>query len=407
MAKHVLVAAPADFDAAFESAVAESSACFYGLFIGSNKPDTGKSWCPDCVRADPVLRKVLDDPLQVPDGTVVLDCPCARAEYKGHPEYPYRTHARIQLKGVPTLVKWDAEGNVVASICEAPCWDIAMVSAFVGEGEEGAEMVAAIVADSGDIGKSAIAAAAAAATAAPAAAAAEPPSAPKDGARTPPPVPPKPAAAVAGNSGGGDGGGDDGDGRAGGGDGGGDPSAAAKEDVAALLAKDAGDESLARYKAALLGAAAAGDLGADLSDPRRLIVTEFRIVFEDRPGGDVAFPLPQARGAATPQMAFVIKEGANYRFRIAFRVQHGILSGLRYHQLVQRAVFSDTEEVVVGSYAPQSDAHSFETPRRGWNQAPSGFLARGTYTGKINLQDSDGVQHAAFGFKFAIKKKWA
>ena len=80
---------------------------------------------------------------------------------------------------------------------------------------------------------------------------------------------------------------------------------------------------------------------------------------------------------------------------------------MRYHQLVTRAVFSDTEEVVVGSYAPQTDAHSFETPRHGWNQAPSGFLARGTYSGKITLRDSDGAVHASFPFQFGIKKKWA
>ena len=47
-------------------------------------------------------------------------------------------------------------------------------------------------------------------------------------------------------------------------------SSTSSKDVSALLAQDADDESLARYKAQLLGAAATGDLG-DSSDPRRVV----------------------------------------------------------------------------------------------------------------------------------------
>jgi hypothetical protein len=54
----------------------------------------------------------------------------------------------------------------------------------------------------------------------------------------------------------------------------------ATKNVAELLAKDTEDESLRRYKEQLLGAAAHGDLG-DSNDPRRVIVTEFRVVFEE------------------------------------------------------------------------------------------------------------------------------
>ena len=46
-------------------------------------------------------------------------------------------------------------------------------------------------------------------------------------------------------------------------------------DVDAILKQDDADESLQRYKAQLLGAAAKGDRG-DASDPRKLVVTEFR-----------------------------------------------------------------------------------------------------------------------------------
>jgi Rho GDP-dissociation inhibitor len=48
--------------------------------------------------------------------------------------------------------------------------------------------------------------------------------------------------------------------------------------VAEILAIDSEDESLRKYKETLLGSAAHGDLG-DTTDPRTLIVEEFRIVF--------------------------------------------------------------------------------------------------------------------------------
>lgn len=55
------------------------------------------------------------------------------------------------------------------------------------------------------------------------------------------------------------------------------------KNVGDILASDAEDESLRKYKESLLGAAAQGDLG-DVNDPRRIIVTEFRIIFEEKEG---------------------------------------------------------------------------------------------------------------------------
>ena len=56
------------------------------------------------------------------------------------------------------------------------------------------------------------------------------------------------------------------------------------------MAADSEDESLRKYKQALLGAAASGDLG-DTSDPRKLVVTEFRVIFEDIAVADAIFDL--------------------------------------------------------------------------------------------------------------------
>uniref|UniRef100_A0A915DER7 Thioredoxin domain-containing protein 17 n=1 Tax=Ditylenchus dipsaci TaxID=166011 RepID=A0A915DER7_9BILA len=31
------------------------------FFIGSKLPETGESWCPDCVKAEPVMNEALKD----------------------------------------------------------------------------------------------------------------------------------------------------------------------------------------------------------------------------------------------------------------------------------------------------------------------------------------------------------
>lgn len=67
-------------------------------------------------------------------------------------------------------------------------------------------------------------------------------------------------------------------------------SAKSSANVADIMAADAGDASLRKYKESLLGAAAQGDLG-DTSDPRKLVVTEFRVVFEDAAVPDAVFDL--------------------------------------------------------------------------------------------------------------------
>jgi Rho GDP-dissociation inhibitor len=67
-------------------------------------------------------------------------------------------------------------------------------------------------------------------------------------------------------------------------------STKASNKVEDIMATDAGDESLQKYKAMLLGAAASGDLG-DKSDPRKLVVTEFRVVFEEAGVPEVAYDI--------------------------------------------------------------------------------------------------------------------
>ena len=123
---------------------------------------------------------------------------------------------------------------------------------------------------------------------------------------------------------------------------------------------------------------------------------------------DMGFDLSnEAAVASMAKNPLILKEGCQYKFQITFQVQHEIVSGIRFTNVVKRAVFSETEEVVIGSHAPAAEPHTFMFPRRGWRTAPSGMLMRGTYSGKIRLFDSDDVTHAGFDYKIKIAKKWS
>ena len=96
---------PSEFDVQLERAAQtarDSAKPLFILFTGAVVPETGRSWCPDCVKADPVINKVLHE---LEGGGVLLECPVVRAEYR-EPEYAYRTN-QFKLACVPTLIKWE------------------------------------------------------------------------------------------------------------------------------------------------------------------------------------------------------------------------------------------------------------------------------------------------------------
>jgi len=104
---------PSTFDASLAdaiSAAASSRKPLYVLFTGAVVAETGRSWCPDCVNADPIINKVLSS---LESGCILLECPVERSEYRSQ-EYLYRTLPSVQLKCVPTLIKWSSSGGANA-----------------------------------------------------------------------------------------------------------------------------------------------------------------------------------------------------------------------------------------------------------------------------------------------------
>jgi Rho GDP-dissociation inhibitor len=151
----------------------------------------------------------------------------------------------------------------------------------------------------------------------------------------------------------------------------------------------------------------AGDVG-DPNDPRRIIVTEFRVKFEEtenRP--DIIYTLDTPEGLARLIANGVsIKEGVKYKFIISFRVQHDIVAGLKFVQKLSKMVLSETEEIMIGSYPPASVPHVFEFPRHYYQEAPKGMMFRGRYHAQNQFIDSDGVNHLEFRYDINVTKNW-
>jgi hypothetical protein len=72
----VTVTDPAEFDGVVAER-ASASAC-YVLVSGEKDPATGLSWCPDCVKADPVALAALN---QLAHPVTLIYCPVVRSRY--------------------------------------------------------------------------------------------------------------------------------------------------------------------------------------------------------------------------------------------------------------------------------------------------------------------------------------
>jgi len=164
---------------------------------------------------------------------------------------------------------------------------------------------------------------------------------------------------------------------------------------------DKEDESLRRYKEALLGAAQAEKIVVDDSDPRKVIVKKLALVVEGR--DDMVLDLSGDLSKLKKQV-FVIKEGVQYKVRIDFIVQREIVHGLKYKQKTSRlGVPVDNMTHMVGSYPPKKEIQFYLTPAE---EAPSGMMARGTYSVQSLFTDDDKNVHLKWDWTFEIKKDW-
>lgn len=168
------------------------------------------------------------------------------------------------------------------------------------------------------------------------------------------------------------------------------------------MAADQEDESLRRYKEALLGAAQTEKIIVEPNDPRKVIVKKLALVVEGR--DDMELDLTGDLSQLKKQL-FVIKEGVQYKVRIDFIVQREIVHGLKYVQKTSRlGVNVDKMKHMVGSYPPKKEIQFYLTPAE---EAPSGTFSRGTYSVSSVFTDDDKHIHLEWDWTFEIKKDWA
>ncbi|KAI9827191.1 MAG: hypothetical protein M1832_005328 [Thelocarpon impressellum] len=167
---------------------------------------------------------------------------------------------------------------------------------------------------------------------------------------------------------------------------------------------DQNDESLARWKKSLgLGT---GDTVSDASDPRKAIILSLALEVEGR--DDIRVDLTQP--GALEQLKnkpFTIKEAAKFRMKAKFKVQHEVLSGLKYLQVVKRkGIRVAKDEEMIGSYPPNTKDQPFYEKKFAAEEAPSGMMARGHYDAVSKFIDDDDHTHLKFEWSFDITKAW-
>lgn len=172
--------------------------------------------------------------------------------------------------------------------------------------------------------------------------------------------------------------------------------APAQKSLAEIASQDADDESLRRYKEALLG-----NFQGDPNETRRVVLLKLSVVVDGRE--DICLDL-SGDLSKFKENPIVMKEGTSYKVKIDFRTPNEIVSGLRLMTKVYRkGIVVDKQNHMVGSYGPKPEPHEFFTPAE---EAPSGMIARGKYTCKSRFIDDDKNVYLEWEWVLDIKKDW-
>lgn len=174
----------------------------------------------------------------------------------------------------------------------------------------------------------------------------------------------------------------------------------AQKSVKEIQELDKDDESLRKYKEALLGTGASeAALDSTVSNVQ---VIRMSLMCESAPNplvldleGDLE---------ALKKQGIVLKEGVEYKIKISFKVNKEIVSGLKYvQQTYRKGIRIDKSDYMVGSYGPRLAEYDFLTTLE---EAPKGLLARGNYLIKSKFTDDDQHDHLSWEWNLNIKKDW-
>merc|ERR1712179_819738 len=84
------------------------------LFSGSKDGESGQSWCPHCVRAEPVIERCFSN---VSKKAILLYVGVGQRDYWKDQNNPFRTNDKLRLTAVPTLMKWEGAQKLKGEEC--------------------------------------------------------------------------------------------------------------------------------------------------------------------------------------------------------------------------------------------------------------------------------------------------
>lgn len=97
----------------------------------------------------------------------------------------------------------------------------------------------------------------------------------------------------------------------------------------------------------------------DPNDPRKCIILSLGLEVEGRPDIIIDLTTPGAL-ESLKNKPFTIKEGATFRMKVRFTVQHQILSGMKYIQVAKRMGMSQKlQEMIVCFSFPSTDCRLY------------------------------------------------
>jgi len=175
----------------------------------------------------------------------------------------------------------------------------------------------------------------------------------------------------------------------------------APKSIDEIINADTEDESLRKYKEALLGQGGAEKVIIDANNPSKVIIDKISLLAEGR--DEISIDLKQSPEEIKKE-SFALKEGCKYQIKVYFYVQRDIVSGLKYQQKVYKAgIKVDSMHQMMGSYGPKKELHSFTTPQE---EAPSGMLKRGSFKIESKFIDDDKNEYCSWKWNLEIKKDW-
>ncbi|CAN3376746.1 hypothetical protein DIURU_001529 [Diutina rugosa] len=179
-----------------------------------------------------------------------------------------------------------------------------------------------------------------------------------------------------------------------------------KKTIAEYAKLDAEDESLAKWKASLGITPGASVVPVKPGDKRTVVITEMGLEFPDQNIAPIRINLEDANGnTLDKEIKFSIKEKSVYQLYVRFRVQHEIITGLKYlHSVKKAGIRVDKVEEPLGSYAPNTTDKPYYERKFPEVEAPSGMLARGNYSATTKFIDDDRTVHLQFNWSFQITK---